>query len=93
MTEHKKEQEPASQISLEALVIQPTGGSAELCREKGWQVGDKLVGDEGYGPTVIQITAIGERNVLAKRISHDGEPEDGYENIWTLFCRDWEKVV
>jgi len=78
---------------INALVIQHSGGSAKLCEEKGWKVGDKLVGDEGYGRTVIQITAIGERNVLAKRISHDGDPVDFYENTWTLFHRDWKKVV
>jgi len=48
--------------------------SAEKCRRNGWKVGTRIVGDEGYGPTVIEITAIGEEAVLAKCISHNGEP-------------------
>lgn len=68
---------------------------AEECRQRGFQVGDRLVGNEGYGPTVIQITAIGERSILAKTISHNGnaDPCGGDEGIWTLTCRDWEKAT
>ena len=65
---------------------------ADKCRRNGWIVGTRLVGDEGYGPTVIELTAIGETHILAKRISHNGKPEDGYEGNWTLDCRDWKKV-
>jgi hypothetical protein len=64
--------------------------SAELCRTNGWGPGTRLVGDEGYGPTVLEITAVGERSILAKAISFNGEPADGYESKWTLDCRDWQ---
>ncbi len=68
--------------------------SAEECRQRGFKAGDRLVGDEGHGPTVIQLTAIGEENVLAKTITVNGKlPRLGsYESAWTLECRDWEKV-
>lgn len=63
---------------------------AEFCRLNGWGPGARLVGDEGYGPMVIEITAVGERAVLAKVISHDGIPEQSpFENHWTLTCREW----
>ena len=62
---------------------------ADACRRNGWGPGTRLVGDEGYGPTVIEITAVGERMILAKTISHDGKPQPGRENSWTLDCRDW----
>jgi hypothetical protein len=62
---------------------------AELCRSNGWTVGTRLVGDEGYGPTVIQITAIGESVLLAKAVSQDGRSVSGRELTWTLACRDW----
>lgn len=65
---------------------------ADKCRKNGWNAGTRLVGNEGYGPTVIELTAIGETLILAKRISHDGKPEDGYERIWRLDCRDWKRV-
>ncbi len=66
---------------------------ADLCRRKGWLPGTRLVGDEGYGPTVIEITAIGEKELLAKTISHNGEPDsDRDESLWTLSCRDWRPV-
>ena len=68
--------------------------SAEECRDRGLKAGDKIVGNEGYGPTVIQITAIGEEGILAKIISRDGKPEiDPRESSWNLKCRDWELVT
>ena len=26
---------------------------ADQCRDKGWKVGDRLMGDDGYGPTLV----------------------------------------
>lgn len=66
--------------------------SAEICRRNGWGPGTKLVGDEGYGPTVIEITAVGTEAILAKMISHNGEPAGGVEHTWTLECRDWKEI-
>ncbi|MDQ0241208.1 hypothetical protein J2S94_003301 [Arthrobacter bambusae] len=60
-----------------------------ICRENGWDVGTRLVGDEGSGPTVIEITGFGERTMLAKAISHQGKPVAWGESSWTLRCRDW----
>lgn len=66
---------------------------ADICRENGWEVGTRLVGDEGYGPTIIEITAIGERTMLAKMISHDGDTSKARgEASWALWCRDWQVV-
>ena len=67
---------------------------ADKCRRNGWMVGTSLVGDEGYGPTVIEITAIGEKSILAKTISHNGQPPKygSDEAVWTLSCRDWKLV-
>ncbi len=66
---------------------------AEVYRKYGWRVGTRLVGDEGCGPTVIKLTAIGERNILAKTISHDGKKEWARpETSWTLSCRGWKIV-
>ena len=67
---------------------------AVLCRERGWTVGTRLVGDEGQGPTVIEITAVGERRILAKTITHAGKVPwwAGSEGVWALDCRDWRKV-
>ena len=63
---------------------------AETCRMNGWGVGTRLVGDEGYGPTVIRITAIGESRILAVCESHPGKPQCGKEGTWVLWCRDWK---
>lgn len=63
----------------------------EFCRAQGWGVGQRLVGDEGYGPTVVEITAIGERNILAKTIRGvDGNSRP--ESTWSLRYRDWQPV-
>ncbi len=47
-----------------------------------------LEGDEGYGPTRIVLTAVGEDNVLARQVN---EPRR-FENMWTLACRPWVLV-
>lgn len=66
---------------------------AELCRRNDWYPGTRLVGDEGYGPTVIELTAIGRDGILAVTVSHDGKPaEDDYEGSWTLHHRQWCEV-
>lgn len=68
--------------------------SAVICRERGWVPGTRLVGDEGQGPTIIEITAVGERSILAKTITHNGKvpwyaPSEG---LWALYCRDWQPL-
>lgn len=66
---------------------------AEICRFKGWRVGTRIVGDEGYGPSVIRITAIGERRILAVTESRKGKPtNDPFESSWVLDCREWTEV-
>lgn len=67
------------------------GNDADFCRAMGWHPGTRLVGDEGYGPTVIKITALGEKAILAKTISQGGEicPRGDSESLWTLACRNW----
>lgn len=69
---------------------------AEECRQRGFKVGDRLVGDEGHGPTVIEICYIGEERILAHTISHNGVFAHGplkREQNWTLSERDWERMV
>lgn len=60
--------------------------TAAYARRKGWQAGTRIVGDEGFGPTTITITAIGRDAVLAIA---DGSK---YESSWTLKHRDWVEV-
>lgn len=67
--------------------------AAEICRRNGWGPGTRLVGDEGYGPTVIEITAVGHDHILAIPVSDNGKPSyRPYENSWTLECRDWKEI-
>ncbi len=65
---------------------------ADLCRSRGWGPGTRLVGNEGYGPTVIEITYVGEKLILAREVSHNGKPDVCDEALWTLSCRDWREV-
>lgn len=65
---------------------------ADVVRSKGWGTGTWLVGDEGYGPTVIRITAVGEQNILARKVSHKGVLVNEGEGNWTLRFRDWTEV-
>lgn len=68
------------------------GDPADVCRERGWTVGTKLIGDEGYGPTVIEITGIGASKILAKCLGHNGKATGCPENSWVLWCRDWREA-
>lgn len=70
------------------------GNPVEVARLKGWSVGTRLIGDEGWGPTIIEITAIGERLVLAKSISQNGVAAEASlgDSSWTFSCRDWQVV-
>lgn len=72
-----------------------TVSAADICRLNGWGVGTRLAGDEGYGVTIIEITAVGEAAILAKALSHKGEPCCDWskkESAWVLWCRDWTEV-
>ena len=65
----------------------------ETCDMNGWAVGTRLAGDEGYGVTVIEITALGEVSMLAKTVSHRGEASNWGESTWTLMAREWAEVA
>ena len=67
----------------------PGESEADCCRRMGWVVGTRLVGDEGYGPTTIEITAIGNRLILAKAVNRAFAAG---EATWTLACRDWQPL-
>lgn len=70
----------------------PYENQADAARRRGWLPGTLLEGDEGYGPSVIRITALGESEILARCIRHNGKPVNQRENNWTLSCRDWKQV-
>lgn len=65
----------------------------ETCELNGFVVGDVIEGDEGYGPSRILITAIGQESLLARCLSHPGKPVCGHgESLWTLSYREWKKI-
>lgn len=65
--------------------------AAETCRANGWGPGTRLFGASPYVNTVIEITAVGERSVLAKVISENGRPLAGTrESLWNFSHRDWQ---
>lgn len=47
----------------------PGESDADFCRRMGWGPGTLIVGDEGYGPTTLEITAVGREKILAAKIS------------------------
>lgn len=66
----------------------------ETCDLNGWDVGTRLVGDEGYGPTVIRLTYFTEDGaLLAVTESRNGEPVSDREHFWTLQRREWSVVT
>lgn len=69
--------------------------SAEICRKMGWRRGTKLIGNEGYGNTVIKITAVGNESILAIMISHNDIKAGEFEGeaCWTLKNRNWRKFI
>lgn len=69
-----------------------TKSDYERCRENGWGPGTRLVGDEGYGSTVIELRYVSPECIVAKHLSHKGKPDVQRESLWTLRCRDWQEV-
>jgi hypothetical protein len=65
---------------------------AGVAKARGWGAGTVVEGDEGFGPTRIVITAVGEHHILARKISHNGEKTEARETLWSLQLRDWKKV-
>lgn len=66
---------------------------AETCLLNGWTVGTVLRGsDIGYGEVVIKITAIGERNVLAKAVTRGDQVLDEPEVSWMFDHREWGRA-
>lgn len=59
--------------------------AADICRANGWETGTMLVGDEGHGLEIIEITAVGREQILALHM--------GLESVWALDCREWKKVA
>lgn len=51
------------------------------------------MGDEGYGPQTIRITAVGESSILAVLHESDGKPVLWCEQMWHLSGRDWKVKV
>jgi hypothetical protein len=74
-----------------------TMNDAEKCRINGWGVGTILEGGDLIGAARIELTAIGEKGVLARQVETRGDdgtwrPFDGSEHLWTLSCREWRRV-
>ena len=62
--------------------------SAELCRLNGWRKGDIIFGSEYGRGAYLQLTAIGESEILVK----DAFASGGEESDWTLECRNWRRL-
>jgi hypothetical protein len=58
----------------------------------GWTIGDILEGDEGYGPQLIKITAVGEERFLCRWNYQKGKGWERESGQTTLSCREWRKV-
>ena len=63
------------------------------CAENGWDVGTFLLGDEGYGPAVIEIVYLTKVTLLCRIHVRNGWNVTGLEeSTWTLSCRDWFEI-
>jgi len=79
--------------NLSTIELSKTLNPAQVARAKGWSEGTRIVGDEGHGPTVIEITEMTHTRLFAKRISHNGAPSHtSRDGSWVLYCRDWAEV-
>lgn len=76
-----------------SVVMQRGKTEKETLELNGWGVGDILEGNEGYGPSRIIITAIGEERFLC-RWDNGCDGKFGRESgCATLTCRNWVKVA
>jgi len=65
----------------------------ETLELNGWGIGDILEGDEGYGPSRILITAIGDEKFLCKWDYGSKGTYDKESGSTTLSMREWKKVT
>lgn len=84
-------QEVAPKIELKTT-LNDGRQPAVVAREHGWKVGTKLIAVDNHGPEIIQITALGEDQLLAKSISRNGVAvtDNDSECSWHLDMRDWK---
>lgn len=70
---------------------------AELCRINGWGPGTRLQGTETDGKWstthIIEITAVGQFEILARCVSLNGKPYLDRERNWELRHRVWTPVT
>ncbi len=67
------------------------GTDVEILDRLSAGVGSKLIGDEGQGPEVIEVTAVGLQHILARRVRNSkNQTVFDAETIWTLAHRDWK---
>ena len=64
--------------------------AADKCRANGWGPGTRIQGASRYSITIIEITAVGEKSILAKVISENGRPAPRSESTWVLSDRNWQ---
>ena len=81
------QEQPITRTNPDAVDGEST---ADFCRRMGWKVGTVVAGNEGYGTTAIEITAIGEEKILAK-VVHEDESQSP-EHTWTHVCRHWKQI-
>lgn len=68
----------------------------DKCVANGWGPGTLLVGDEGYGSSVIEIISIDNPcgdSIAARRIAHNGKPVADRTTWWILEFRDWREAT
>ena len=66
--------------------------AAATCLAQGWGVGTLLAGDDGYGETVLRLTAMGESIVVARCVCLQGRRVERPEAAWSLQYRPWREV-
>jgi len=82
-------------MSKNETTLLPDESDADACRRLGFGVGTRIAGNQGDGVTIIEITAIGDKKILAKAIYHfsfcckEGKELVRPECVWTLSCLMW----
>ncbi len=67
--------------------------AAEICRRNGWRKGTLLEGEEDGELDTIEITAVGEREILTKSVCASGAHTFDGEKMQDFSRRDWRKVA
>jgi hypothetical protein len=63
----------------------------DLCRANCWAAGDKLIGEDGYGTILVELTGVSADGISARVVARNGVAIHPPQPLDTLTGRSWHR--